>query len=135
MVYFAVDASPLSLANEELSHLIKFPEELKQYTGTSLHVNGSRVDWYRPTSLPSLLAIKRKHSDARCITGNTECGIETKLQGRMYPTLVNPSAVRELNQITHTNDGLVIGSGVTLTALLDKCNALIGKLPVRPCCS
>jgi xanthine dehydrogenase iron-sulfur cluster and FAD-binding subunit A len=88
------------------------------------------VQWFRPTTLHDLLDIKARHPDAKIITGNTECGIETKLQGHYYPTLITPAAVPELSAITETAEGIVIGSGVTHAALIEYCKALIDKLPV-----
>lgn len=53
----------------------------------------------RPTSLSSLLTIKKAHPAAKLVVGNTEVGIEMKFKNAGYPVLVGTTHVPELNQI------------------------------------
>ena len=107
-------------------------------------MKGPRATWYRPTSLseilrdefriyrkiPSVLwkykrfnnllirvSLKSKNANSKIITGNTEVCLEVKFRGLIYPNLISPVGVRELNEITFSSDEIIIGSAVTLNAL------------------
>ncbi|CAJ1346809.1 unnamed protein product [Effrenium voratum] len=58
-----------------------FPEELKTAGLEPLKICGSKVTWYRPTDLASLLLLKQAEPKAKMVAGNTEVGIEMKLLG------------------------------------------------------
>ena len=105
---------------------------------------GPRATWYRPTSLseilrnefriyreiPSVLwkfenfnnlfirvSLKSKNANSKIITGNTEVCLEVKFRGLIYPNLISPVGVRELNEIEFSTEEIIIGSAVTLNAL------------------
>lgn len=98
-----------------------FPPELKlndSYDQQTLEFRNERnVVWFRPTNLDQLLKFKKSHPTAKIIVGNTEVGVEVKFKHFDYKFLVNPTQVEELARITVTEDGLKVGSAVTLMAL------------------
>ena len=62
-------------------------------------------------------SLKSKNADSKIITGNTEVCLEVKFRGLIYPNLISPVGVRELNEITFSSEEIIIGSAVTLNAL------------------
>ena len=62
-------------------------------------------------------SLKSKNTNSKIITGNTEVCLEVKFRGLIYPNLISPVGVRELNEITFSSEEIIIGSAVTLNAL------------------
>ena len=67
---------------EDASQEPIFPPELKTADfRASLTLSGPRATWFRPNSLIDFLKLRMKHPESKVITGNTECGVETKFGG------------------------------------------------------
>uniref|UniRef100_A0A8D0DGT1 Xanthine dehydrogenase/oxidase n=1 Tax=Sander lucioperca TaxID=283035 RepID=A0A8D0DGT1_SANLU len=81
----------------------------------SLRFHGDRATWLQPASLDEFLRLKWKHPDARVVVGNTEVGIEVKFKNMVYPVILAPAFIPELNAVTHTEDGVVFGAACTLS--------------------
>ncbi|CRK86175.1 CLUMA_CG000058, isoform A [Clunio marinus] len=100
-----------------------FPPELKLSDiydrQTLLFKNEGNVVWYRPTSIEQLLQFKETNPNAKIVVGNTEIGIETKFKHFDYKFLCNPTQIDELTTITIKDDGMKVGSAVSLTDLLE----------------
>jgi xanthine dehydrogenase/oxidase len=100
-----------------------FPPELKltdAYDHENLHFENARgIIWSRPTKLSELLTLKSENPSAKIIAGNTEIGIEVKLKQNEYKFLINPSQVRELNNIAIRADGIEFGAAISLTKVRD----------------
>ena len=62
-------------------------------------------------------SLKAQNANSKIITGNTEVCLEVKFRGLIYPNLISPVGVSELNEITFSSDEIIIGSAVTLNAL------------------
>lgn len=107
-----------------------FPAELRNWQPQSLRIEGDRVLWLRPVSLPELLDVKAMHPAARLVGGNTEIGIEIRFKKRDYPTLVDHSAVPELQDmaVDCASGALTIGASVTLNALATRLRAAKAEL-------
>ncbi|XP_072173401.1 xanthine dehydrogenase/oxidase-like [Diadema setosum] len=128
----AVLFDPGDLAKYDPTQDIIFPPELMLASSDiqkSLVFRGERVTWYRPVSLQEVLELKTKFPDAKLVAGNTEIGIEMKFGNRVYPTLVSVSHVPELTSMEVNNDGIVIGSSVTLSRLGQFLKTIIQDLP------
>lgn len=55
----------------------------------------------RPTSLASLLQLKKSYPEAKLVVGNTEVGIEMKFKNAQYPVLIGATHVPQLNKVSH----------------------------------
>ena len=66
------------------------------------------VSWYRPLTLDKLLEVAQRHPQCKLVGGNTEVGIETKIQGRQYKVLVDPTLVPEVTGMQETEAGLLV---------------------------
>ena len=83
-----------------------------------LRVSGDGVTWHRPSTLASLLLLKKQHPEARMITGNTEVGIETRFKQLDYKHLIHTVSVPNLSILEIETNGTVhVGGGVTLAQL------------------
>ncbi|XP_008323589.1 xanthine dehydrogenase/oxidase [Cynoglossus semilaevis] len=96
-----------------------FPPELvslsKSQSSGTLLFRGERSVWLQPHSLDQFLQMKWKHPEARVVVGNTEVGIEVKFKNMLYPVILAPSHVPELNSVTHSESGIVFGAACTLS--------------------
>uniref|UniRef100_A0A8D0DDN4 Xanthine dehydrogenase/oxidase n=2 Tax=Sander lucioperca TaxID=283035 RepID=A0A8D0DDN4_SANLU len=113
-LFNAADFAPFDPTQE-----IIFPPELMSLTkgqgSASLRFHGDRATWLQPASLDEFLRLKWKHPDARVVVGNTEVGIEVKFKNMVYPVILAPAFIPELNAVTHTEDGVVFGAACTLS--------------------
>ncbi|CAK0836203.1 unnamed protein product [Prorocentrum cordatum] len=111
-------ATVSSLASCKESLAVPFPDALRASPTADLKVIGKQVTWYRPSSLPTLLALKKQDPTAKLVSGNTEIGIETKFKKLEYPVQISTAAVRELHELCFDAEGaLVIGGAVTLSSV------------------
>ncbi|KAL3157593.1 hypothetical protein ABBQ32_012044 [Trebouxia sp. C0010 RCD-2024] len=101
-----------------------FPAELRKRQPSELHLRGPLADWHRPLTLAGVLKLKAEYPDARLVVGNTEVGIEMKFKDARYPVLIGVTHVPELNHMQATEDGLWVGSSVTLSDLMDQLRSL-----------
>lgn len=97
-----------------------FPPELKLtsvYDEQYLIYKGKGTTWHRPTTIDTILKLKEQHPDAKIVVGNTEVGVEVKFKHCVYPVIIMPNCVPEMNNIVETDTGLIIGASVTLNEL------------------
>uniref|UniRef100_A0A672MV38 Xanthine dehydrogenase n=1 Tax=Sinocyclocheilus grahami TaxID=75366 RepID=A0A672MV38_SINGR len=114
---------------------IIFPPEL-MITALNRCINtlrfaGERALWIQPCSLEELLELKATYPNAKLVVGNTEVGIEMKFKNLLYPVILAPAYIPELNIIQNTQDGIQVGASVTLTVLGDVLRAAVKKLPAH----
>lgn len=109
-----------------------FPPELKLssvYDDQYLVFKGQKTSWFRPKDLSSILKLKNQYPDAKIVVGNTEVGVEVKFKHCVYPTIIMPNFVPELNSITENAIGLTIGAAVTLMEIENTFRKYIKDLP------
>uniref|UniRef100_A0A6Q2WUR0 xanthine dehydrogenase n=1 Tax=Esox lucius TaxID=8010 RepID=A0A6Q2WUR0_ESOLU len=129
-LYNPADFQPLDPTQE-----IIFPPELmslvKTQSPTRLSFMGERVLWLQPASLDELLDLKARYPNAKLVVGNTEVGIEMKFKNLLYPVILAPSYIPELNTIEHTDLGIVFGASCSLTVLGDVLKTAVASLPTH----
>ncbi|XP_059046310.1 xanthine dehydrogenase [Achroia grisella] len=109
-----------------------FPPELKLfdvYDNQYLIFKGKQSTWYRPTKLSTILALKEKNNDAKIVVGNTEVGVEVKFKHCVYPIIIMPNCIPDMNEITEKETGFTIGASVTLVEMENVFKKYINKLP------
>ncbi|XP_041638284.1 xanthine dehydrogenase/oxidase-like [Cheilinus undulatus] len=110
-----------------------FPPELmsliKNHRPGSLCFRGDRTVWLQPDSLEELVRLKWEHPDARVVVGNTEVGIEVKFKNMVYPVILAPAFIPDLNQVTHTDHGIVFGAACTLSLIGSVMKQAVQTLP------
>uniref|UniRef100_A0A672MRH9 xanthine dehydrogenase n=1 Tax=Sinocyclocheilus grahami TaxID=75366 RepID=A0A672MRH9_SINGR len=85
---------------------IIFPPELMvKQPQRELRFAGERALWIQPCSLEELLELKATYPNAKLVVGNTEVGIEMKFKNLLYPVILAPAYIPELNIIQNTQDG------------------------------
>uniref|UniRef100_A0A0D9VSA3 FAD-binding PCMH-type domain-containing protein n=1 Tax=Leersia perrieri TaxID=77586 RepID=A0A0D9VSA3_9ORYZ len=95
-----------------------FPPELQLRKVMSLKLNGfNGIKWYRPIKLKQVLHLKACYPNAKLINGNSEVGIETKFKNAQYSDLISVTHVPELHNLIMKEDGIHIGSSVSLAQL------------------
>jgi xanthine dehydrogenase molybdopterin binding subunit/xanthine dehydrogenase small subunit len=99
-----------------------FAERLKQQSvelgEAQYECNGEK--FFRPTSLPELLHLRRKFPEARLIAGATELGLDITKRYKKFPILISVEAVPELTQIEAIDSDWHIGAAATLTQIEEK---------------
>ncbi|XP_041469067.1 xanthine dehydrogenase/oxidase-like [Lytechinus variegatus] len=78
---------------------------------------GERVTWFQPVTFDELLDLKVKYPHSKLIGGNSEIGVEVKFKNQLYPALVSVTQIPDLTKIEVSDDGVVIGSSVSLTCM------------------
>ncbi|KAL6115085.1 xdh [Pungitius sinensis] len=113
-LFRAADFAPFDPTQEVI-----FPPELMSLVTNqrpaSLCFQGERATWLQPCSLHELVLLKWKHPDAKVVVGNTEVGIEVKFKNMLYPITLAPAIIPELNEVRHTEDGVLFGAACTLS--------------------
>ncbi|MEE6473682.1 hypothetical protein FKM82_010138 [Ascaphus truei] len=94
-----------------------------------LQFEGERVKWIQPNTLSELLALKSQYPEAKLVIGNTEVGIETKFKNMLYPVIIAPGWISELNAIGHTQEGICFGAACSLTSMGEVLNKAVADLP------
>ncbi|KAK1171408.1 xanthine dehydrogenase/oxidase isoform X1 [Acipenser oxyrinchus oxyrinchus] len=109
-----------------------FPPELLLFDRLSLkqlQFKGERMMWIQPCSLSGLLSLKAEYPDAKLVVGNTEIGIEIKYKNMLYPVILAPGYISELNIVQHTEEGIIFGASCTLTLIGDVLRKAVSELP------
>ena len=75
------------------------------------------MDFFRPTSLIDALKLKSAHPLALCINGGTDVMVELNFDRKRPETLLDLSAVAELNQWSEAGESIVLGAGVSYSRI------------------
>lgn len=113
-----------------------FPPELqisKALDEQNLHFKSERVSWYRPSTLLQLAELKQQYPNAKIVVGNTEVGVEVKFKHFLYPVLIYPSKINELNAIEEGEKHVFFGASVSLMDIERYLNERLEKLPEHEC--
>lgn len=117
-----------SFENNKVLKKDHFPDSLKGLS-KSLEIIQNGIKWITPTTLEELIDAKTTHPEAKLVCGNSEIGVETKINyfGRdfQYKTYIYPIHIKELQQIKETKEGVEIGASLSLSSLYDYCRKII----------
>ncbi|KAM9069776.1 xanthine dehydrogenase/oxidase [Sarcophilus harrisii] len=109
-----------------------FPPELmrlKDEPQKQLCFQGERVKWIQVATLKELVELKSQHPDAKLVVGNTEIGIEMKFKNKLFPLIVCPTWIPELNFVERGPEGISFGAACPLTEVEKALVAAIAELP------
>ncbi|XP_036603994.1 xanthine dehydrogenase/oxidase isoform X1 [Trichosurus vulpecula] len=109
-----------------------FPPELmrlKDEPQKQLCFQGERVKWIQTATLKELLELKAQHPDAKLVVGNTEIGIEMKFKNKLFPLIVCPSWIPELNFVERGLEGISFGAACPLNDVEKALVAAVAELP------
>ncbi|XP_074065764.1 xanthine dehydrogenase/oxidase [Macrotis lagotis] len=109
-----------------------FPPELMRLKDEPLKqlcFEGERVKWIQTATLKELLELKAQHPDAKLVVGNTEIGIEMKFKNKLFPLIVCPAWIPELNSVEHGPEGISFGAACPLSVVEKVLVAAIADLP------
>lgn len=123
------DFMPLDPTQEPI-----FPPELlrlKDAPQKQLRFEGERVTWIQATTLKELLDLKAQHPEAKLVVGNTEIGIEMKFKNKLFPVIICPAWIPELNSVEHGPEGITFGAACTLSSVEKTLQEAIAKLPAH----
>ncbi|KAM4041887.1 xanthine dehydrogenase/oxidase [Anomaloglossus baeobatrachus] len=121
------DFRPLDPTQEPI-----FPPELLLYRDVArkqMVFKGEDVTWYQPSTLNELLHLKAQYPNAKLVVGNTEVGIEMKFKNMLYPVIITPSWVAELNAVEQSEEGIRFGAACTLATLGDVLQKAVSDHP------
>lgn len=94
----------------------------------SLHYQTADQQFYRPQTLSDVLALLQAHPEAVLVAGATDLGLEMSHHRRSFPVMISLEAVRELQQLEITADGVEIGAALPLTQLEERLHGIFPSL-------
>ncbi|XP_039197687.1 xanthine dehydrogenase/oxidase [Crotalus tigris] len=108
-----------------------FPPELltQKKPIEPLYFKGERVMWLQPSTLKELVSLKAQHPDAKLVVGNTEVGIEMRLKNMLYPVIIAPTWIPEMNSVQHTEEGIRFGASCSLSCVEEELRKAVDKFP------
>ncbi|XP_067420930.1 xanthine dehydrogenase/oxidase isoform X2 [Emydura macquarii macquarii] len=127
MLFNAAEFQPLDPTQEPI-----FPPELliqREKHQKQLCFKGERVMWIQPTTLAELIVLKAQYPNAKLVVGNTEVGIEMRLKNMLYPVIIAPAWIPEMNFVQHTEEGICFGAACTLSSVEVMLKKAVAKLP------
>lgn len=71
---------------------------------------GNATEWLRCETLDELLKAKADMPEACIVAGNTEIGIDMHIKGFRPAKILDPTAVPELQQLSHSDKGMLVRS-------------------------
>jgi xanthine dehydrogenase/oxidase len=116
MKSFAVDENPIDI--EEL-HKLKCLENKSCSTNKKIHIINEKDEWFTPKTLDDLydLINEFQSQNYRLISGNTSTGVY-KNDGP-FDLYINIQSIPDLYKVEHSNNTILVGSGITLNKLID----------------
>ncbi|KAM9601481.1 xanthine dehydrogenase/oxidase [Trichechus inunguis] len=123
------DFMPLDPTQEPI-----FPPELlrlKDVPQKQLRFEGERVTWIQASTLKELLDLKAQYPDAKLVVGNTEIGIEMKFKNKLFPVIICPAWIPELNSVEHVPEGISFGAACPLSSVEKTLVDAVAKLPAH----
>uniref|UniRef100_A0A8C2S9E5 FAD-binding PCMH-type domain-containing protein n=1 Tax=Capra hircus TaxID=9925 RepID=A0A8C2S9E5_CAPHI len=111
-----------------------FPPELlrlKDIPPKQLRFEGERVTWIQSSTLKELLDLKAQHPEAKLVVGNTEIGIEMKFKNQLFPVIICPAWIPELNSVEHGPEGISFGAACPLSSVEKTLLEAVAKLPTQ----
>ncbi|XP_037663546.1 xanthine dehydrogenase/oxidase [Choloepus didactylus] len=111
-----------------------FPPELLRLKDTpqkQLRFEGERVTWIQAATLKELLDLKAQHPNVKLVVGNTEIGIEMKFKNKLFPVIVCPAWIPELNAVEHRQEGICFGAACPLISVEKTLAEAVDKLPTH----
>ncbi|XP_031409921.1 aldehyde oxidase 2-like isoform X1 [Meleagris gallopavo] len=110
-----------------------FPPELmrmaQEQQKKTLTFCSKRTTWISPSSLKELLELKAKYPKAPLVVGNTSLGLNKNDHDAYHPIILHPLRIPEMQVVSITDDGIVIGAACCLAQLRDILMETIPKLP------
>jgi xanthine dehydrogenase small subunit len=71
----------------------------------------------RPTTVEACVSLLHERPDAKIVAGATDLAVESNLFSRRWPHLVSVDAIDELRAFSNTDQGVTIGSALSLSEL------------------
>lgn len=104
---------------------------LKDVPPKQLRFEGERVTWIQASTLKELLDLKAQHPEAKLVVGNTEIGIEMKFKNQLFPMIICPAWIPELNAVEHGPEGISFGAACALSSVEKTLLEAVAKLPTQ----
>lgn len=102
-----------------------FPEALKAHSATPLAFDADDVQWFRPTTLDEVYALKAQYAGVaggvKLVVGNTSIGIYPDAPG----VYIDVSQIQELNIVYNSGGWMIFGASLTITRLMQELDSLI----------
>uniref|UniRef100_A0A8C5SZ95 xanthine dehydrogenase n=1 Tax=Laticauda laticaudata TaxID=8630 RepID=A0A8C5SZ95_LATLA len=126
ILFNASEFQPLDPTQEPI-----FPPELltQKNPVEQLCFKGERVMWLQPSTLKELVSLKAQHSNAKLVVGNTEVGIEMRLKNMLYPVIIAPTSIPEMNSVQHTVEGIRFGASCSLSYVEEELREAVAHFP------
>jgi len=93
-----------------------FTQKLKEasFENSELQFEHDNISYFQPTSLSDVFELLEQHPEARLLAGGTDLILEIYLGHYKPETLISIEAVRELQELSISDEQISIGAGVVL---------------------
>ena len=75
-------------------------------------------DYFAPTSIDQLVALRSEHPDAHILAGGTDLGMRASKDRQPYGQVISTAHVGEINRIERDDEAVTFGAAVTYTSAL-----------------
>eukprot|EP00069_Balaena_mysticetus_P006586 bmy_05225T0 len=102
-----------------------FPPELlrlKDIPQKQLRFEGERVTWIQASALKELLDLKAQHPEAKLVM---------KFKNQLFPVIICPAWIPELNSVEHGMEGISFGAACSLNSVEKTLLDAVAKLPTQ----
>jgi xanthine dehydrogenase small subunit len=86
----------------------------------SLHLRRAEQQYFRPVSLGEAVTLKHRYPDGTVLCGATDVALRVTKNHEVLATVIDCSAVEELQRCDDDGVSLVVGAGIVLTELMPR---------------
>ncbi|THC93623.1 hypothetical protein EYZ11_006907 [Aspergillus tanneri] len=105
-----------------------YPPALTRFTPMMVSYGSEDKTWIRPVTVTQTLEILSQRPHARLICGASEVHVDIRLKGTEEPFCVFIGDIKELSQISLSDNTLIIGGVASLSAIESECHRLQSSL-------
>ncbi len=118
-----VEAASRSCVHKGIDHFSNGEQDvtrmLQSISVSTLNIRTARQEYHQPATLAEALEWKSTHKDTVVTNGATDIALRVTKKHELLKSILDLSAIRELQACSETNQEIVLGSGMNLNDVFD----------------